>query len=563
MNKEALSRELLEGYKYYLAVIASLLVYEYLITLEEEIRFIWSLRMSIGKAVFLANRYFPFVIMILDFDFTLGHVPGTDTDYCMKTQITLTCLVYFEFLLAHGVLLTRVYAIWKTQKTIHACLAVVYTALLAGSVSALYRFLKGARAISLSAAKSGCLIAYTNDLAWIDCTIFIIAETLVIGLVVAKSVINRRNAYFRGSILDVMVKDGIGYYTCILAITIPNLVVLRGTSEFAGDSLLPMQVIVQGILCSRLLFHVHAVNETWPTPPEIMEEVLLRDVLQMYGNITVAPAFLWVYEYLITLNDEIRFTWSRPISLGRSLFFMNRYFPFVTTSVIFHIAFSETGTSTNSDRCHISSVILSCSVCFEFLLTHGLLLTRAYAVWKSELNAGSLKVRLVCGVMVTSYTLVIAGSAYMLRIQLDEPKQICIHATTYGLIWVTYVFVIALEVIVLCLFVAKAVASRQHPYFRNGLLDVMFKDGIGYFMCVIAISIANIVFLRDNSGFKRDCLVPLQGLLHCILTNRMQFHVCAVHEDRMRSHPPICQYVLVDLRATKTHGLVGAATWAL
>jgi len=63
-----------------------------------------------------------------------------------------------------------------------------------------------------------------------------------------------------------MVKDGVGYFACILAITIANVVVLRGASRLIQDSLLPLQAILQGILCNRLLFHVHIVNEERTRP---------------------------------------------------------------------------------------------------------------------------------------------------------------------------------------------------------------------------------------------------------------------------------------------------------
>ncbi|KLO15276.1 hypothetical protein SCHPADRAFT_927310 [Schizopora paradoxa] len=305
-----------------------------------------------------------------------------------------------------------------------------------------------------------------------------------------------------------------------------------------------------------------------------MAQVQLWDVLQVhaYGYITVASTILWVYEYLITLDKEVRFIWSRPMSLGKISFYMIRYFPFATGSAILYITVAHTSeTATSLDRCHIVFVTLSCFIFFEDLVAYGLLLIRVYAVWKSECNTRSIKVKIICGAVVTSYFLYTAGSAYIeaaliqgqerwcpdplqrsaittkviLAIRLDKTRkrQICIHVTTNDRIWIAYVLRIVLEMTVLCLLVAKAIINRRHAYFRNGLLDVMIKD-------------VNIFILRDTSEFIRDCLPPLQGFLHCILTNRMQFHICAVNEERTQLYPPgRRQYVLADLRAVKTSGI--------
>ncbi|THU97409.1 hypothetical protein K435DRAFT_838637 [Dendrothele bispora CBS 962.96] len=45
--------------------------------------------------------------------------------------------------------------------------------------------------------------------------------------------------------------------------------------------------------------------------------------------VSIAFFALFVYEWMITLGDEIEYFWSGPWSLSRILFFINRYFPFL------------------------------------------------------------------------------------------------------------------------------------------------------------------------------------------------------------------------------------------
>jgi len=66
-----------------------------------------------------------------------------------------------------------------------------------------------------------------------------------------------------------MARDGIGYFFCAVAITTANLVVLRSATPNLRAFLYGTQGILQNILCSRLLLHIHAVIEYPDDGPSI------------------------------------------------------------------------------------------------------------------------------------------------------------------------------------------------------------------------------------------------------------------------------------------------------
>jgi len=59
-----------------------------------------------------------------------------------------------------------------------------------------------------------------------------------------------------------MAKDGIAYFACNLAITSTNLFLLKNVNPDFQDIFIIVQGALENVLCSRLLFHVRAVNDT-------------------------------------------------------------------------------------------------------------------------------------------------------------------------------------------------------------------------------------------------------------------------------------------------------------
>ncbi|KAJ3965837.1 hypothetical protein EV361DRAFT_1016969 [Lentinula raphanica] len=68
----------------------------------------------------------------------------------------------------------------------------------------------------------------------------------------------------------------------------------------------------------------------------------------VHSHLSSRPAFLY-YDHLLTLDEEIKFIWSRPYHSSSWLFFLNRYFSFVGNIVIFlSMFFAPSGPSS----CH-------------------------------------------------------------------------------------------------------------------------------------------------------------------------------------------------------------------
>jgi len=178
-----------------------------------------------------------------------------------------TSLLYVEFLLTNLVLLTRAYAVWGGSKKVLYFIVVTSVGGLAGSSYLLYRNLIGVGMFEIR-DRSGCIPLIGNDHTWILLAVFVLNESLALGLLLLKytqhaTVLKNLHSHeSRRNILSVMAEDGIGYFACTLAISTLNLVLLKRFSPDLRDILLSVQGAVQNILCSRLLFHVRSMDDS-------------------------------------------------------------------------------------------------------------------------------------------------------------------------------------------------------------------------------------------------------------------------------------------------------------
>jgi len=157
--------------------------------------------------------------------------------------------------------------VWGGSRQILYLLSLVYAGAVAGTSYSVFLFVRGIRTVAFG-GMNGCFFEIGNDDLKIDLAVLIFCESLALVLLIFKSVQHAREMkHFersgsRKSILMVMTEDGIGYFVCTLVISTANLVVLERSSPALRDFLFITQGAIQDILCSRLLFHIQAVNES-------------------------------------------------------------------------------------------------------------------------------------------------------------------------------------------------------------------------------------------------------------------------------------------------------------
>ncbi|KLO15273.1 hypothetical protein SCHPADRAFT_274159 [Schizopora paradoxa] len=317
-------------------------------------------------------------------------------------------------------------------------------------------------------------------------------------------------------------------------------------------------------------------NQPESLPPQDAEYI------RLFHNAIVSAAALVLYEYTLTLRNEIRFMWNRRLSFGKVMFFVNRYLPILT--VFLHIYTYLLISQSVENTCQILVDLSAVLVYINSIVNMMVLFARAYAVWFLDAR--------IQFILAATLVVGIGGSAYVLRIFVrgatlvplnnlpySEYRQGCNVYFADSIEWINYALLIILEMLALTLLIIKSVNNYRHLHSTNAVLRVMIEDGIGYFVCSIAVSAANMAILcrttvRSQSRsaeyvgpvlkmiflsyfYEYFCcctlsnathgrlwapllinVFRLQGVLESILCNRLLLHVFDVCEAQKRHVVP-------------------------
>lgn len=102
---------------------ATVLFYDYLLTLEDEIKYAWSGKKSWIFLLFVINRYFPMTYQF--WQLVVFYGPRFDAEVCDKTAFYSIFMAVFCNLLAHVVLTIRVYAISMKNIAVTTCFVII------------------------------------------------------------------------------------------------------------------------------------------------------------------------------------------------------------------------------------------------------------------------------------------------------------------------------------------------------------------------------------------------------------------------------------------------------
>lgn len=114
--------------KYYWCATGTILFYDYLLTLADEIKYVWSGRKSFGFWLFTLNRYFPMTYQLWQFAVSYGPPSKHKAEVCDKTSYYPALSFIYCTFLAQAVLTLRMYAVTAKNIPITAGFAIATAA---------------------------------------------------------------------------------------------------------------------------------------------------------------------------------------------------------------------------------------------------------------------------------------------------------------------------------------------------------------------------------------------------------------------------------------------------
>ncbi|KAG2369097.1 hypothetical protein BDR07DRAFT_1604977 [Suillus spraguei] len=244
----------------------------------------------------------------------------------------------------------------------------------------------------------------------------------------------------------------------------------------------------------------------------------------------VALVTLWVYDYIVTLDEELPFVTRSSWRVVKYLYLVCRYVPFLYLAVVSSREVAEN----LSIAQHVSNIILHLGfpiiVSAEFIFC-----VRTYAIW--DRSRWVLWIFIVTVILLLTpivCILVKYNSSIVVTNWIAAGVPGCSKTGETSAVLYVYVLMVISELEILCLTLYRAFASYRRQRGVN-MLRVLVQHNIFYFMCGAVSSVVLIIVIAMFPASYSDLVSSIQITIHAALVTRMHRALWRYDEDY--AHP--------------------------
>ncbi|KAF8582171.1 hypothetical protein K439DRAFT_1661960 [Ramaria rubella] len=281
-------------------------------------------------------------------------------------------------------------------------------------------------------------------------------------------------------------------------------------------------------------------------------------------GISVASIIILIYDYLLTVKMEVELVWGTPWNVGKVLYLLTRYCVFVDSMMLafFHFA---SGENVSPRTCSLVYQISGWFIFWGGCLAEIVLIFRTWAIWGQKRKVAlGLPILLIIVVIPLGFLtrIGLTSVTYADVSELPIPNlQSCFITKNddITILW-DYVVILAFETVILVLTLIKGFQHYRHT--TSSLVSTLYQDGILYYVYLLLLSIANVLFLALVEGKTGATLILMQRVFHAILTGRILLHLrMAVVRDRRSTTGPVLTTMFHISRREFSTAMIGNGTW--
>ncbi|KIY70071.1 hypothetical protein CYLTODRAFT_488440 [Cylindrobasidium torrendii FP15055 ss-10] len=275
-------------------------------------------------------------------------------------------------------------------------------------------------------------------------------------------------------------------------------------------------------------------------------------------------AALFLYDYVLTIHDEVKYLWApRRFTLTSVTFALSRYPVFATTIMTLLPAFNDTRGDVDSTTLLFN--IAAALRLFSIVASEFILAVRTWAIWEKR--------RIICIILVIFSVLAVVPAAVVVAMditgsRLDEALtpyncRQWIDGITVAYI-VPYVLTILYEGVTLTLSLIRITRwRRQIPSrMRAPLLDTLWRDGVFYFTWTLVLGFANIGVVTQSSASQfRTGASQLQAVIHSVLSCRVVLHLAGSRVPKQIDTSGCSLYTDAGIQFTTVGGDITEEHW--
>ncbi|TEB31489.1 hypothetical protein FA13DRAFT_1663305, partial [Coprinellus micaceus] len=245
---------------YFNVASCCIMIYDVLITLDEEVRSIWSGRLSWSKLLYLFVRYSTIfeVGVILWADF----IKLAWALYRSLDLRSLNSLGLFVIGLAIGemIMSMRTWAVWKRDKKLGIALAILWPICWISGFTITGIWLQTVRFDPSPMAQfQGCFLTDASQLlfvAWLTLLLYDTVNFVLICIPAYHSFRLGGGSHF----VKAVYTDGIVYYAYLFALSAANIVVVVTMPRDLQTLLSMMERVLHAVFTCRMVLHIHSIS---------------------------------------------------------------------------------------------------------------------------------------------------------------------------------------------------------------------------------------------------------------------------------------------------------------
>ncbi|KAF9035746.1 hypothetical protein BDZ89DRAFT_1062035 [Hymenopellis radicata] len=234
-------------------------VFDYLVTLEQEVDLIWGSEWTITKLLYLITRYSPFVNAVL---FLWQQVtPNMSAESCLLVYKMNGWMATAGIILAEVILTLRTLAVWNRHRMLAGGLLTLFSAITIAAFAVMGIF-QGSLQFQILPIPdfTFCFVSAANPIFRWDYILWMFYEVVMLLLMVVKSYQQFRQAREIGSsqLMNVILKDGVTYYIYLSVLNITNVIVISSLSPELLGLLGLLERVIHAMLACRVITNIRA-----------------------------------------------------------------------------------------------------------------------------------------------------------------------------------------------------------------------------------------------------------------------------------------------------------------
>ncbi|KAJ7454727.1 hypothetical protein FB451DRAFT_1279110 [Mycena latifolia] len=250
------SASLLQIVKYMDVVSITILVYDYLLSLELEISLIWCSKWTLTKIFFMLSRYSAFIDVPLVLWYGLSPIDIKD---CFPVYAAASWGTFFGIAMAEAILVLRTYALMGCSARVLTVFGIQYVVILCTTIVVLSLFLKSLKfGPPPLPTVVGCQLADGSVILVVAFILVLLNETIMMICTLWVGVKRYRHTY--NPLINTLYRDGITYFVLLFLISSGNLAVLIWGPLELVDLLNTFLRVMHSVLSTRCILHVRAVH---------------------------------------------------------------------------------------------------------------------------------------------------------------------------------------------------------------------------------------------------------------------------------------------------------------